>query len=260
MAKSLAVRRGVDRRTPQAEIEAADNATRAIANARTALAEAETIDDAKRIADQGKLLQAFIKSAGLGREMQNNGAQIVVLAQRAMGEMLAEMELHGGDRRSKSHDATLNLEGMGISKSQSSRCQKLSGVPIDALEKYFADTRAAGKLITVAGAMRIVIDEPDDNPSSRPHAFDLWREKAEKSIPRLVERCPQDLRLDAVYSICMICRRLIEDGPSTYRGVSMVQILDFIADEFQRSSELAPERIELREFIDSLRHDDLHSR
>ena len=37
------------------------------------------------------------------------------------GEILAGMGLQGGDRKSKSHDATLKLTDIGINKSQSSR-------------------------------------------------------------------------------------------------------------------------------------------
>ena len=44
-------------------------------------------------------------------------------AERRAGEMLAEMELQGGDRKSKSHDVTLKLDDLGINKKQSSRWQ-----------------------------------------------------------------------------------------------------------------------------------------
>ena len=43
--------------------------------------------------------------------------------------MLAEMELRGGDRRSKTHDESLKLADLGIGHHQSSRWQRLASLP-----------------------------------------------------------------------------------------------------------------------------------
>jgi hypothetical protein len=40
--------------------------------------------------------------------------------------MLAVMELHGGDRKSKFHDGTLKLSDLDINKKQSHRWQRVT--------------------------------------------------------------------------------------------------------------------------------------
>ena len=58
-------------------------------------------------------------------------AEIAERAERKAGGMLAEMAAkgeranRGGDRKTKSHDATLKLADLGIKKDESSRWQKV---------------------------------------------------------------------------------------------------------------------------------------
>jgi hypothetical protein len=70
--------------------------------------------------------------------MQNQCAEIKIRAERRIGEMLGETIEHGGDRKSKSHDATLKLSDLGITKSDSSRCQAIAAIPEAAFEQHVA--------------------------------------------------------------------------------------------------------------------------
>ena len=85
--------------------------------------------------------------------MQNHCAEIKIRAERRAGEMLREMDLHGGDRKSKLHDATLKLDDLGINRTQSSRWQSIAGMPegrgatIDQLKALCKDDKEALDLI-----------------------------------------------------------------------------------------------------------------
>ena len=57
-------------------------------------------------------------------------------AERRCGEILAEMEMHGGDRKSKLHDATLNLADIGIERTQSHRWQAIASIPEPDFEQH----------------------------------------------------------------------------------------------------------------------------
>lgn len=84
--------------------------------------------------------------------MQNQCAEIKLRAERKAGEMLAaDGPAHGGDRRSetRSHGETLN--GLGITKSQSSRWQSIASIPETRFEQHVAETRQANRELTTAG-------------------------------------------------------------------------------------------------------------
>jgi hypothetical protein len=55
--------------------------------------------------------------------------ELKLWAERKLGAMLAETVKRGGDRKSKSHDATLKTLPNGITQSDSSRWRKVAGVP-----------------------------------------------------------------------------------------------------------------------------------
>lgn len=184
----------------------AESPSSALEVAKTALAQAETVQDARRIAEQGKLFQAFAKAAGLGREMQNNGVQIVILAQRSMGEMLAETELHNGDPRLQ--DGT-RLSDLGITKAQSHRYQKLARVPSDALDKHISDVKSADKALTVAGVLRLVVDEPKE-----PETWNslTHMDKVRKVLRASLEKWPADARDVFADQLIIIAQQIHSSG------------------------------------------------
>lgn len=114
--------------------------------ARHALAEAVRIDDVKSIRDKAIALQAYAKQAG-DREMLDRATDIRKWAERRGGEVLREMKIggeresQGGDHKSKSRVATLNLADLGITKSQSSLWQRLAKMPLDEFEQLVQSVR-----------------------------------------------------------------------------------------------------------------------
>lgn len=124
--------------------------------ARRALAEAKTVPEVKAIKDHGHAAIHWAKQQrDIGVEARNDAAEIVLEAERRLGEMLATMALHGGDRKSKSHDATLNLSTFGFSRSQSSRFQTAARVPLHTFRDWVTKIRAAGKELTSAALVRL---------------------------------------------------------------------------------------------------------
>ena len=91
----------------------------------------------------------------MGLEMQNSAAEIKLRAERRAGEMLAKKNLRGGDRKSKSHDATLKLPDLGVSRTQSSRWQTLAKLPEKEFEGYVQGHKEKKREITTAGALKL---------------------------------------------------------------------------------------------------------
>jgi hypothetical protein len=93
-----------------------------LSRARRALAEARTVDEVKAIRDHGQAAIRWAKSRrDIGFEAQNDAAEIVLRAERMIGNMLAESVEHGGDRKSESRSRDVTLTDHGITKMQSHR-------------------------------------------------------------------------------------------------------------------------------------------
>ena len=73
------------------------------------LADAKSLDDIKAVRDKAEAARAYVKAAKLGLELQNRAAEVKLRAERKAGRLLRSLKLRGGDRKSKRHDASLNL-------------------------------------------------------------------------------------------------------------------------------------------------------
>jgi N6-adenosine-specific RNA methylase IME4 len=138
--------------------------------ARRALAEAHTVDEVREIRDQAEALRAYARQAG-DVEMLNWVSEIKLRAERRAGEMLKELSLNGGDRKSELHRERVKLDDFGIDATDSHRWQKVAAVPEPEFEGYIRETVDAGRELTSAGVRKLA-----KQSEPRERAYDVSRE------------------------------------------------------------------------------------
>jgi hypothetical protein len=115
----------------------------------------------------------------MGKGMADRCSEIRLRAERRAGEMLkTNGPNRGGDTGSNQHSAweaksqtatSPSLDDLGVSKSQSSRWQRLAEVPEDAFESYFEAARSDEKADTTAtGLMQHAARERQPGPVTDP--------------------------------------------------------------------------------------------
>jgi len=121
---------------------------------RQALAEAQTIPEVKNLADQFSLFKQWLAKQKAGREAINAGAELMLRAERKLGEMLENMEKNPGSQGQLQGNPVLGgnivlppsdipkLSDIGIAKIQSHRWQRVALVPSDVFEQYLQLTKA----------------------------------------------------------------------------------------------------------------------
>ena len=124
--------------------------------ARLALAEAIKFDDVLAIKDVAKHAELYARQAR-DTELIERATEIKVRAERRAGQMLTEAK-ESGDLRGKgnpqwSSASTIGLEAIGITKNESSRWQKLALVNDSQFEDAIAESKDAGKPISVKAVL-----------------------------------------------------------------------------------------------------------
>ena len=114
-------------------------------HARAALAKAVNLDEAKEIRDKAEALRIYAKQAGEAAEMERQCAEIRLRAERRIGELLAGTVRAGNPQLS--HDATIGLRKLGITRSQSSRWQTAATLPAADFERYVSTARLARRRV-----------------------------------------------------------------------------------------------------------------
>ena len=127
--------------------------------AREALERSVRVDEVKTIRNKAQAAQAYLRQAKASLVMQNQCAEIKLRAERRLGEMLSQTVPHHGGRPKRSRDATVSrptLDSLGVTKSQSSRWQRIADIPSKRFENYLTEAKSAtdGEEITTAGLLR----------------------------------------------------------------------------------------------------------
>jgi N6-adenosine-specific RNA methylase IME4 len=120
--------------------------------ARQSLATAKRLPEVKQIRDMAAALQHYAKQQQYSLEVQNDAAELKLRAERKAGDLLRDIGLNGGDRKSLLHDERVKLADLAISPTQSHRWQQEAALPEAAFEAYVATTRQRGGELT-SGAL-----------------------------------------------------------------------------------------------------------
>lgn len=136
-----------------------------LGDARTALAECRTLSDFKALRDLAEAAKRYAKAKKLGDEAVRYAQEIVLRAERGMGEVLAESPKNpGGIVRSRAATAPKKLKDIGLSKSESSRAQKAAAVPEPVFEKFVAK----GKTLTKSRLERVAREHETEKVRAQP--------------------------------------------------------------------------------------------
>lgn len=117
-----------------------------------ALEKARTIPDVKVIRDQAKAIADYCKQQKYAGNAAIDARELQLRAERKLGTLIPDQFPQGRPHKT-SHDATF-LKDAAISKTQSSRWQKVAVISEPEFENYVAEERSKGKEPTVSGAIR----------------------------------------------------------------------------------------------------------
>jgi len=119
------------------------------------LADATDLDQVKNVRDRAEAVRHYVKTASLGLETLNQAVEVKLLAERRAGELLKALRLRGGNRKSDHRNNGASLDGLGISRVQSSRWQREASLPEVDFQEYLRQTREKCEELTAQGLLRL---------------------------------------------------------------------------------------------------------
>jgi len=165
-----------------------------------AIAEAHAVDEVKDIRDKAMACERYAQQA-MNMEAERYAREIRLRAERRAGELLRNMEqtreratrgsdAFRGNQHAKvmsRHATSPSLSSLGISRDQSSKWQKLAGVPEDQFEDALRDPEHKP---STAGILR---KSNGSQEQMNPHALWLWGRLRDFERDRVSETAAHDL-------------------------------------------------------------------
>lgn len=149
----------------------------------SAIAACHAVDEVKDIRDKALAIEVYARQAK-NVEAETKACEIRLRAERRAGQMLGEMDKSTGGRpvENQSHDATgysepraaKPLSDLGISKTQSSRWQKLAAIPEEDFEATFAKPERKPSTTGIIAAHKQKTEPPPPPKQASPHPKALW--------------------------------------------------------------------------------------
>ena len=115
---------------------------------------ARSLEEVTPILVWSQAARTLAKQVRMGLEIVNLAAETRLRSERKLGKFLLDMNLRGGDRKSKSR-CTVTLEDMQISRDESKRWQKLASISDEVFDAFVKSQNDAGREITQAAALRV---------------------------------------------------------------------------------------------------------
>jgi len=136
-----------------------DVAQLSVEKARMILAACKTTDEAKDIRDKAKAVAVYLRVKRASTESRDDAFEIALRAERRLGELLANTELHKGgapvkhgERRAKTPAKApgVTLKELGVTQDDSRRAQKFAAIPEEEFDGRVAKARDKGHLTAQA--------------------------------------------------------------------------------------------------------------
>lgn len=138
-----------------------------ISRIKQAIERAQTVEEAVDLRDQSAAIVTYAKAISARLEVVNAAVESKLRSERKAGELLAGMNLRGGDRKSNCRAGSLKLSEIGISHNQSSRWQSLASLPPDDFESYVSSANESGKEITSTAAYKLAKQRKKRQPKPK---------------------------------------------------------------------------------------------
>jgi N6-adenosine-specific RNA methylase IME4 len=137
--------------------------------AEQAIAEAKTLDEVRELRDKAAAVKAYARKAQLGQKIVVEAAVIKLRAERRLGEMLQTVTLAdsapgnqytGPTEPAIGEDGPVLLRDLGITKSDSSRSQRIAALSDEVFERYLSENAAANREPSVTALLRMEKPRP----------------------------------------------------------------------------------------------------
>ena len=146
-----------------------------LSDAQRALTQARSVDEVCHLRDRAAAVRAYARKAKLGQDILFDAATIKLRAERRLGEILQQTELAKGSpgnqhtqalATSSDNSLPVTLKELGLTKSESSRSQRIAELPEEAFEQYLAESIAAKREPTMTAILKLIGKKGSPSQSS----------------------------------------------------------------------------------------------
>jgi len=198
-------------------------------SAYAALAEACSVEEVRDVRDRAEAVRAYARKARLGRDILVEAAALRLRSERRLGQLLQTLPLAKaapGNQYSHAEPADVSpsqirLQDIGITKSDSSRLQRIAKVPEERFQAYLQDSIEAHRECSTAACLRLTktnkarpsrssAEKPPPSPAmesfirSKRHFTTIYADPF-RNGPELAADSPAQVNALCAEPVCELC-------------------------------------------------------